>query len=138
VEKMIETTETQEITSTITENHTIPLSKECWDDCVRNSWTSKIAEIRLLKLNPSPTDDYQIEIEVASEVEKNEIKQVQALLQQKLYEKTGNRYSLEVQVIKIVHEKAVDKSNPDEKFIHLCKENPNLLEFKQRLNLAIS
>ena len=121
------------------ENNTLPLSKEYWDECVRDSCElSKIAEILLLKVDPSPTDNYKIEFEVASEVEKNEIKQIQASLLQKLREKTGNLYSLEMQITKIIREKTVDKTNPDEKFIHLCKENPHLLEFKQRLNLSIS
>jgi len=135
----IETIETQQITPTITETNTVPLSKECWDECVRNSCgTSKMAEIILLKVNPSPTDNYQIELEVASELEKNEIKQIQSPFLQQLHEKTGNLYLLEIQVIKVIRERMVDKSNPDEKFIHLCKENPHLLEFKQRLNLSIS
>ena len=122
-----------------TENNIVVFSKECWDECVRNACqTSKIAEISLLKANPSPTDNYQIELEVASELEKNEIKQIQNTFLQQLHEKTGNRYSLEIQVVKVIREKMVDKSNPDEKFIHLCKENPHLLEFKQRLNLSIS
>jgi len=114
-------------------------SKECWEECVQISCkNSKIAEVLLLKVNPSPTDDYKIEIEVANEIEKSEIRQVQASLLQNLYEKTGNQYSLELQITKTVREKAIDKSNPDEKFIQLCKENPYLLEFKQRLNLSVS
>ena len=135
----IESSEIQKDNLSTTESNTVEFSKECWDECVQNSCKlSKIAEILLLKVNPSPTDDYKIEFEVASEIEKNEIKQVQILLLQKLHEKTGNHYSIEMQVIKPIREKTVDKTNPDEKFIHLCQENPYLMEFKQRLNLAVS
>jgi hypothetical protein len=135
----IESPEIQENKVEITENILVPLSKECWDECVKNSCgTYKIAEIILLKVNPSPTDDYKIEFEIANEIEKNAVKQVQTLLLQKLHEKTGNVYSLEMQITKIIREKTIDKTNPDEKFIHLCKENPHLLEFKQRLNLSVS
>lgn len=134
-----ETPQTQENTMAETENIPIPLSKECWDACAKESCgTYKMAEIILLKVTPYPTDDYKIEFEIANEIEKNAVKQVQTLFLQKLHEKTGNVYSLEMQITKIVREKTVDKSNPDEKFIHLCKENPHLLELKQRLNLSIS
>ena len=138
-EVLPKTPEENEEKSTETANNLVEFSKECWDECVRNSCgMSKMAEVALLKLTPSPTDDYKIEFEVASEIQKNEIKQIQALLLQNLYAKTGNSYDLEMQITKIVREKTVDRSNPDEKFIHLCKENPHLLEFKQRLKLAVS
>jgi hypothetical protein len=123
----------------VEENNIVPFSKECWDECVLSACVaSKTAEVLLLKLSPSPTEDCRIELEFASEIQKNEIKQVQNQLLQQLRGKTGNLYSLEMQVTKIIREKTVDKTNPDEKFVHLCKENPNLLEFKQRLNLSVS
>jgi len=137
VEKEVE--KEVEATTEIQESKIVPFSKECWDECVKNSCgLSKIAEILLLKVTPSPTDDCKIEFEVANEIEKNEIKQVQQPLLQNLYEATGNQYVLEIQITKVIREKTVDKSNPDEKFIHLCKENPFLLEFKQRLGLGVS
>jgi len=134
-----ETPQTQDNTIAETENIYVPLSKECWDECVRNSCeTDKMAEIILLKVTPSPTDDYKIEFEITNEIEKNAVRQVQDSFLRKLHEKTGNVYSLEMQITKIIREKMIDKSNPNETFDHLCKENPHLLEFKQRLNLSVS
>lgn len=114
--------------------------QQCWEEAIKEAATENtmIAEGLLLKQIPVATDDNIIEIEVPNEVAKQEIRQILPTLTQCLLEKTGIPYSIEVKVVKVEQEKQVDKSNPDEKFKHLCQENPKLLEFKQRLNLSIS
>ena len=114
--------------------------KDCWEEAIKEAATEDtiIAEGLLLKQIPIATEDNIIEIEVPNEVAKQEIRQILPILTQCLLQKTGIPYSIEVKVVKVEQEKQVDKSNPDEKFKHLCQENPKLLEFKQRLNLSIS
>ncbi len=114
--------------------------EQCWEEAIKEAATEDtiIAGELLLKQIPVATDDDIIAIEVPNEVAKQEIRQILPTLTQCLLQKTGVPYSIEVKVVKIEQEKQVDKSNPDEKFKHLCQENPKLLEFKQRLNLSIS
>lgn len=114
--------------------------QQCWEEAIKEAATEDtiIAEVLLLKQIPVVINDNIIEIAVPNEVAKQEIRQILPTLTQCLLQKTGIPYSIEVKAIKIEQKKQIDKSNPDEKFKHLCQENPKLLEFKQRLNLSIS
>jgi len=114
--------------------------QECWVDAINESSTSNsIYAVEFLsKIIPVENEHHIIEIEVPNEVAKQEIKEITPTLTQCLAKKTGIPYSFDIKVVKAVQEKYIDKSNPDEKFIHLCKENPKLMEFKQRLRLSVS
>ena len=114
--------------------------QDCWVDAIKESSNVNtiIAEELLLKHIPVGNENYIIEIEVPNEVAKQEIREILPTLSNCLGKKTGIPYSFDIKVVKTVYEKQVDKANPDEKFIHLCKENPKLMEFKQRLNISIS
>jgi hypothetical protein len=140
---------------TISETETTPLNTEtesaeqdvvfsslqdCWMDCIKETSTSNtvIAVGLLSRQTPVENEDNTIEIEVPNEVAKQEVKEIIPVLTQQLTKKTGISYSFDIKIVRTVQEKQVDKTNPDEKFKHICKENPKLMDFKQRLNLSIS
>ena len=139
---------TSEIETTVQNIETEPVEEEivfsslqdCWMDCIKESSTPNaiIAVGLLSKQIPVENENHILEIEVPNEVAKQEIKEIIPALTQRLTKKTGIPYSFDIKIIKTVQEKQIDKSNPDEKFIHICKENPKLMDFKQRLNLSIS
>ena len=135
----VENIPSEEEKEEVAETVFVPL-QACWEDAIKEAATEDtiIAEGLLLKQVPVATEDNIIEIEVPNEVAKQEIRQILPALSQCLLQKTGIPYLIEVTVVKVEQEKQVDKANPDEKFKHLCQENPKLLEFKQRLNLSIS
>jgi hypothetical protein len=114
--------------------------QDCWIDCIKESSTSNtiIAVGLLSKQIPADNENHTIEIEVPNEVAKQEIREIISALTTCLTKKTGIVYSFDIKVVKTVQEKQIDKTNPDEKFMNLCQENPKLMDFKQRLNLAIS
>ena len=113
---------------------------DCWIDCIKESSTPDtiIALGLLSNQTPSDNENHILEIEVPNEVAKQEIKAIITPLTHCLTKKTGIIYSFDIKIVKPVQEKYIDKSNPDEKFIHICKENSKLMEFKQRLNLSVS
>lgn len=114
--------------------------QDCWEKAIKEAATDDmmIAEELLLKQVPTANEENIIEVKVLNEVAKQEVRQILPTLNQCLFQKTGIPYSIEIKLVKVEQEKQLDKTNPDEKFKHLCQENPNLLEFKQRLNLSIS
>jgi hypothetical protein len=113
---------------------------DCWMDCVNEFSTSKafVAVGLLSKQIPVDNESHSIEIEVPNEVAKQEIREIIPPLTASLTQKTGITYSFDIKIVKTVQEKQVDKANPDEKFKHLCTENPKLMDFKRRLNLSVS
>ena len=114
--------------------------QDCWIDCIKESSTQNtiIAVELLLKQTPMDNENHIIEIELPNEVAKQEVKEIIPDLTNCLNRKTGILYSFDIKVVKTVFEKQVDRTNPDEKFMNICQENPKLMDFKQRLNLSIS
>jgi hypothetical protein len=111
----------------------------CWEEAVKESSPQNmIAQSLLLKQIPVEIGDHLIEIEVSSEIMKQEVKEVLPTLTQCINKKTGISYTIEIKIIRVIHERKINKINPDEKFQSMCEENPKLLEFQQRLNLTIS
>ena len=113
---------------------------DCWIDCIKESSTPNtiIAVGLLSKQTPADNESHILEIDVPNEVAKQEIRAIIPPLTNCLTKKTGITYSFDIKVVKTIQEKQIDKTNPDEKFIHICKENPKLMEFKQRLRLGVS
>ena len=114
--------------------------QDCWAEAIKESSTGNtmIAEELLLKQIPVDNEEHIITIEVPNLVGEREVKQIMPTLTKCLNQKTGILYTFDITIVKTVQQKQVDKNNPDEKFIHLCNENPVLMEFKKRLNLSIS
>ncbi len=128
-------------TDTVNEQETaLSTLQECWVESIKESSTPNtiIAEELLMKQVPVENENHIIEIEVPNEVAKQEVREIIPSLTHYLTKKTGIPYSFEIKVVKVIQEKQVDKTNPDEKFMHMCKENPKLMDLKQRLNLSIS
>jgi len=144
IEPVVETHSDAEIitdTSSTNQEDTVYVSlQQCWEEVIKESSTvnTSIAEGLLSKQIPVANDEHIIEIEVPNQIGEREVKEIIPALTRCLTQKTGIQYSFDIKIVKTVQEKQVDKNNPDEKFIHLCKENPKLMEFKQRLNLSIS
>ena len=130
----------QIITESVKEEIVFATLQDCWIDCIQESSTPNtiIAVGLLSKQIPTDNENHILEIEVPNEVAKQEIREIIPALTHCLTQKTGIVYSFDIKVIKTVQEKQIDKTNPDEKFMHLCKENPKLMDFKQRLNLSVS
>jgi hypothetical protein len=114
--------------------------QECWEDAIKASSTPNTIIVQELLLNQKPveTESQFIEINVPNEFAKQEIKEILPALTNCIQQMTGISYTVEINVVKVVQEKSIDKNNPDEKFKLLCQENPKLIEFIQRLNLSIS
>jgi hypothetical protein len=113
--------------------------QDCWIDCIKESSTQNtiIAVELLSKQTPVANENHSIEIEIPNEVAKQEIREILPTLAHCLNKKTGISYSFDFKTVKTVQEKQVDKSNPDEIFMQICKENPKLMDFKQRLGLSV-
>ncbi|MDR2410095.1 MAG: hypothetical protein LBE13_18575 [Bacteroidales bacterium] len=114
--------------------------QEFWEEAIKEVSTPNtiMTQGLLLKQRPVETENLILEIEVPNELAKQEIKEVLPALTSCIQQKSGISYTIEVKVVKVVQEKSIDTSNPDEKFKLLCQENSKLIEFVQRLNLSIS
>jgi len=114
--------------------------QDSWIDCINESSTQNtvIAVELLSKQTPSDNENHILEIEIPNEVAKQEIREMIPALSHCLTKRTGISYSFDFKIVKTVQEKQVDKTNPDEKFLHIVKENPKVMDFKQRLGLSVS
>ena len=139
-ETLPQTQSTEIETETVKEQVAFSSLQDCWIDCIKESSTpNTIIAVGLLSRQiPVENENHSIALEVPNEVAKQEIRNIIPALTQCLTKRTGISYSFDITVVKIVQEKQVDKANPDEKFLHLCQENPKLMDFKRRLNLAVS
>jgi hypothetical protein len=114
--------------------------QDCWVDCIKESSTQNtiIAVELLSKQTPADNENHIIEIEIPNEVAKQEIREILPALTHCLSKKTGISYSFDFKTIKTVQAKQPNMNDPDEKFKHICNENPKIMDFKQRLGLSVS